>query len=63
MLQGGLLGESEYVPDFMEFVKHLMRLALDDPGTPNSKEVSSKFSHHLCTQCIKKIQLYNYSFS
>jgi hypothetical protein len=42
MLQGGLVGDSEHVSNFMELVKHLLRMALEDPGTPNTKEVSCR---------------------
>ena len=40
LLQNGLLGDPDTVPDFMDFVKHLLHMALEDPGVPNNKEVN-----------------------
>lgn len=43
-LQGGLLNEDDCCEEFMAFVSHLMRFALEDPGMANPKEVRQLLS-------------------
>jgi hypothetical protein len=40
VLQGGLANEAEYTDDFLNVVTRLVKVALNDPGIPNPREVS-----------------------
>ena len=39
VIQGGLLNEPEFVDDFLNVITRLVKIALNDPGISNAKEV------------------------
>lgn len=56
-LQKGLLNDEDDKEDVMNVAVHLMRIALNDPGVPNPKEVIITICSFRLDYLLKLLQL------